>query len=167
VRSHAEHGNEKQKSARLGGDCLHCGCVPSKTLIRTAGVCSLIKRSKEFSLPEAHLPPVDLGAVMDRVKSVIEQIQQHDSPERFCSLGAKVLFGNPSFSDDHQVRVDGKNISAKSWINATGSSPALPVFPMIYLKIIGKQIILLQKFNSMGADRRPFPASVHQVIQIT
>ncbi|MEN6332208.1 MAG: FAD-dependent oxidoreductase, partial [Smithella sp.] len=37
-----------EKSDRLGGDCLHYGCVPSKTLIRTAGLRSLIKRCKEF-----------------------------------------------------------------------------------------------------------------------
>ncbi len=115
-----------EKSAMLGGDCLHYGCVPSKTLIRTAGVCSLLKRSKEFGLPGVQLPPVDLGAVMDRVKSVIENIQQHDSVERFCGLGAKVVFGNPYFLDDHTIILDGKNITAKSWIIATGSSPALP-----------------------------------------
>ena len=34
-----------EKSAKLGGDCLHYGCVPSKTLIRTAGVWSLVRRS--------------------------------------------------------------------------------------------------------------------------
>lgn len=115
-----------EKSPRLGGDCLHCGCVPSKTLIRTAGIYSIIKRAKEFGLPEVHLPPVDLASVMARVHNVIERIQKHDSPERFCSLGAQVLFGNPSFIDDHLIRVDGQKISAKSWIIATGSSPALP-----------------------------------------
>jgi len=118
-----------EKSALLGGDCLHCGCVPSKTLIRTAGLRSLIKRSKDFGLPEVQLPPVDLGAVMDRVKTVIEKIQNHDSEERFCSLGARVLFGNPVFIDDHKVAVDGQNISAKNWIIATGSSPSLPPLP--------------------------------------
>ncbi len=95
-------------------------------MIRTAGVYSLLKRSKEFGLPEVQLPPVDLGAVMDRVKSVIENIQHHDSVERFCGLGAQVVFGNPSFLDDHTVTLDGKNITARSWIIATGSSPALP-----------------------------------------
>jgi pyruvate/2-oxoglutarate dehydrogenase complex dihydrolipoamide dehydrogenase (E3) component len=115
-----------EKSAKLGGDCLHYGCVPSKTLIRTAGVYSLLKRSKEFGLPEIQPPPVDLGAVMDRVKMVIENIQHHDSVERFCGLGAQVVFGNAFFLDAHTVNLDGKNITAKSWIIATGSSPALP-----------------------------------------
>ena len=115
-----------EKSGKLGGDCLHFGCVPSKTLIRTASVRSLMGRAKEFGLPEAPLRPVDLGAVMDRVKAVIEGIQGHDSPERFCSLGAEVRFGQPKFLDDHEAELEGKRISAASWIVATGSSPVVP-----------------------------------------
>ncbi|MCU0575398.1 MAG: FAD-dependent oxidoreductase [Desulfobacterota bacterium] len=115
-----------EKTGRLGGDCLHYGCVPSKTLIRTASVRSLAGKSRDFGLPSVELPPVDLGMVMDHVQAVIGKIQHHDSPERFCSLGAMIRFGNPVFSDDHQVSLDGERISARSWIIATGSSPALP-----------------------------------------
>ncbi|MHB8771184.1 MAG: dihydrolipoyl dehydrogenase family protein [Syntrophales bacterium] len=115
-----------EKSARLGGDCLHVGCVPSKTLIRTAGIWAQAARMKEFGLPEVGRPPVDLGAVMDRVRTVIDRIQGHDSPERFCGLGAEVRFGSPAFVDDHTVSVDGRRVSARSWIIATGSSPAIP-----------------------------------------
>lgn len=115
-----------EKYKELGGDCLHFGCVPSKTLIRTAGVWALARRSKEFGLPEVSLPPVDLGAVMDRVQAVIEKIQEHDSTERFCRLGAEVRFGEPSFTDDHIVEVNGARLSARTWIISTGSGPALP-----------------------------------------
>ncbi|MDT8271584.1 MAG: FAD-dependent oxidoreductase [Desulfomonilia bacterium] len=115
-----------EKTDRLGGDCLHVGCVPSKTLIRTAAVWAQARRAKEFGLPELSLPPVDLGVVMDRVHSVIEKIQHHDSVERFCGLGAEVRFGSPSFVDDHVIALDGERISARSWIIATGSRPSLP-----------------------------------------
>jgi pyruvate/2-oxoglutarate dehydrogenase complex dihydrolipoamide dehydrogenase (E3) component len=115
-----------EKSGRLGGDCLHYGCVPSKTLIRTASVWAHTRRSSEFGLPGLSLPPVHLGKVMDRVRSVIDTIQRHDSPDRFCTLGAAVRFGKPTFTDDHEVDVEGNRISAKSWIIATGSGPALP-----------------------------------------
>ena len=115
-----------EKYKELGGDCLHFGCVPSKTLIRTAGVWALARRSKEFGLPEVKLPPVDLGAVMDRVQAVIAKIQEHDSTERFCRLGAEVRFGQPTFLDEHTVEVDGTRLSARAWIVSTGSSPALP-----------------------------------------
>lgn len=115
-----------EKYKELGGDCLHFGCVPSKTLIRTAGVWALVRRSKEFGLPEVPLPPVELGAVMDRVHAVIAKIQEHDSTERFCRLGAEVRFGQPRFLDEHTVEVDGACLSARAWIVSTGSGPALP-----------------------------------------
>jgi len=84
---------------------------------------------KEFGLPEVLRPPVDLRTVMDRVRDVIDRIQEHDSPERFCGLGAEVRFGRPAFIDGHTVSLDGRPISAKAWIIATGSSPALPPVP--------------------------------------
>ena len=115
-----------EKSDRLGGDCLHYGCVPSKTLIRTAGVWSLARRSHEFGLPALSMPAVDLASVMNRVKEVIAKIQHHDSVERFCGLGAEVRFGRPVFADDHVVTLDGKRIAAKNWIIATGSGPVVP-----------------------------------------
>ena len=115
-----------EKAKKLGGDCLHFGCVPSKTLIRSAAIWSLARRAKEFGLPEIELPPVSLAAVMERVRSVIDTIQEHDSPERFCRLGAAVRFGSPRFIDDHSVSVDGDRLTARSWIVATGSSPSLP-----------------------------------------
>ena len=118
-----------EKAGRLGGDCLHFGCVPSKTLIRTAGVWSLAKRTRDFGLPVLSLPPVDMGAVMDRVKAVIDEIQSNDSEERFCGLGADVRFGAAEFKNDHVVELEGRRISAKNWIIATGSSPVTPPVP--------------------------------------
>src|SRR5512143_518747 len=93
------------KDGRLGGDCLHYGCVPSKTLIRTAHVYHLMKRARDFGLPEVEPGPVDFSNVSGRIKSVISKIQKHDSPERFCSLGAKVEFGGPEFIDEHSLRL--------------------------------------------------------------
>ncbi len=115
-----------EKEKELGGDCLHYGCVPSKTLIRTAHVYHLMKNSKEFGLPGVELPPVDYRDVAKRIQSVISTIQEHDSEERFCKLGAKVTFGTPTFVDEHNIRLNGETISAKNWVLATGSSPGAP-----------------------------------------
>ncbi len=114
---------------RLGGDCLHYGCVPSKTLIKTAHVYHQMKHSSAFGLPEVAVPPVDFRQVADRIRSVVDTIQKHDSEERFCSLGAKVVFGRPRFVDEHAMQVNGSNISAAKWVIATGSSPVVPPIP--------------------------------------
>jgi len=114
------------KEGKLGGDCLHYGCVPSKTLIKTAHVYHLMKNASQFGLPQAEIAPVDFRDVSNRIKSVINTIQKHDSVERFCGLGAKVEFGNAVFKNEHTVTMDGRDITAKSWVIATGSSPAIP-----------------------------------------
>lgn len=110
----------------LGGDCLHYGCVPSKTLIKSARVYHQTKHIAQYGLPSVAVPPVDFRDLSERIRSVIGMIQKHDSPERFCSLGALVEFGKPEFVDEHVVQVNGRKVSAKSWVIATGSSPAIP-----------------------------------------
>ena len=115
-----------EKEHALGGDCLHFGCVPSKTLIKTAHVYHLMKNAGEFGLPRVDVPPVDFKSVANRIASVIETIQEHDSEERFCGLGAKVVFGDAKFTDPHTIKVDGTNYSAKTWVLATGSSAVIP-----------------------------------------
>ena len=115
-----------EKEEMLGGDCLHYGCVPSKTLIKSAHVYHLMKNGPQFGLPAFSPPPVDFRDVSSRIKSVIGVIQKHDSVERFCRLGAKVEFGNPEFTDEHAINLGGRSISARNWVIATGSSPAAP-----------------------------------------
>jgi pyruvate/2-oxoglutarate dehydrogenase complex dihydrolipoamide dehydrogenase (E3) component len=115
-----------EKEKELGGDCLHFGCVPSKTLIKTAHVYHMMKNADKYGLPPVEAPPIDFKKVSERIKSVIDVIQKHDSRERFCSLGAKVEFGVPVFTDEHSVQLNGKTVSAKNWVIATGSSPFIP-----------------------------------------
>ena len=114
-----------EKAAKLGGDCLHYGCVPSKTLIHAARVASLMRRGAEFGLPACE-PEVDLGKVADHVQSVIERIQVHDDPERFRGYGCEVLFGAASFIDSRKVQVNERVIAGRRFVIATGSQPFIP-----------------------------------------
>jgi len=144
-----------EKEALLGGDCLHYGCVPSKTLIRTAHIYHMMKNASSYGLPGVEIPPVEYKDVVKRIKSVISDIQKHDSEERFCGLGAKVEFGDPVFTSKHAIQLNGQNHSAKNWVIATGSSPAIPPIegldktPFItnkeifYLDHLPKSIIIL------------------------
>lgn len=117
-----------EKESKLGGDCLHYGCVPSKALIRSASVFHKMRHAEAYGLPRVDLPPVDFKQVAARIQSVIDTIQVHDSEERFCGLGVKVEYGEASFVDEHVVEFGGKRVSAKFWVLATGSEPVgLPV----------------------------------------
>ena len=119
-----------EKEDRLGGDCLHHGCVPSKTLINSARVYHQIKKAPSFGLPRVDLPPVDFGEIRKRIETVIGQIQRHDSEERFCGqLGVAVEYGQPVFADRQSIELGGRTISARAWIIATGSSPSAPPLP--------------------------------------
>ena len=136
-----------EKEGRLGGDCVYYGCVPSKTLIRTAQVYHLMRNAQEFGLPEVGLGIPDYGNIAHRIQSVISTIQKYDSEERFCKLGAKVEYGDASFVDEHAISLDGKRYSARYWVIATGSSAAIP--PVEGLKatpyITNKEIFSLGK----------------------
>ncbi|MDP4857179.1 MAG: FAD-dependent oxidoreductase [Desulfobacterales bacterium] len=118
-----------EKDRALGGDCLHYGCVPSKTLIKSAHVYHQMKTADRFGLPLIDLPPVDFREIAQRIRSVIDTIQKHDSEQRFCRLGAKVVFGEPHFIDEHSLQLNGQTYVAKNWVIATGSSPVIPPIP--------------------------------------
>ena len=118
-----------EKTDRLGGDCLYYGCVPSKTLIRTARVYHLMREAQKFGLPDVREAKPDYSAIARRIQSVIAAIRQHDSPERFCSLGVRVEHGSCAFLDDHSIRLNGKSLSARHWAIATGSRAAIPPIP--------------------------------------
>ncbi len=163
-----------EKEERLGGDCLHYGCVPSKTLIKTAHVYHLMKNAGRFGLPEVDVQTVDFRKVSSRIQSVIDQIQHHDSEERFCGLGVKVEFGAASFEDEHTVAVKGQRVTAKRWVIATGSSPAVPRIPgleeapyltnkeIFYMDYLPKSLVVLgagpvgiemaQAFSRLGSS---------------
>lgn len=115
-----------EKAANLGGDCLHYGCVPSKTLIKTAHVYHTMRQAQKFGLPAMNIPPVDYKQVSNRIQTVIKTIQPHDSAERFCKLGVQVKFGDARFVDPYTIDLNGDRHTAKNWVIATGSSPAIP-----------------------------------------
>jgi len=110
---------------RLGGDCLYRGCVPTKTLVKSARVASLIGRSEEFGIKTAG-HEVDFPAVMDRMQKVIEAAGEHDSPERFRKLGVEVFTDEARFEAPDLVAVDGRRLKTRSAIIATGSHPTAP-----------------------------------------
>jgi pyruvate/2-oxoglutarate dehydrogenase complex dihydrolipoamide dehydrogenase (E3) component len=109
----------------LGGDCLFTGCVPSKTLIRTAQVAHLQRTAARYGLTASD-QPIDGKRVMARVREVIAQIAKHDSIEHFTQLGAEVRIGAPQFVAADAVELDGQRLTARAFILATGSHPAAP-----------------------------------------
>lgn len=117
-----------EREDRLGGGCLHHGCVPSKSLIRSADVAALMRRGETFGLPRMD-PVVDLGTVNDRVRSVIDAIQVRNDPARFRGYGIDVRFGEARFINPREVEVKGERLRARRLVIATGSRPVVPPIP--------------------------------------
>lgn len=138
----------------LGGDCLHYGCVPSKTLIKSARVYHQLHVAEQFGLPSVTVPPVDYRKIAERIQRVKDTIQVHDSPERFERLGATVIFGAATFRDDHVVEVEGSDGSVRLFsgnciVIATGSSSSAPPIPGL------EKVPYLTNMDVFTLDRLP------------
>ena len=113
----------------LGGDCLNVGCVPSKTLMRSARIVAELRRATHFGI-RATEPTVDFAAVMQRVRSVRAGLAPHDSAERFRALGIDVFLGEGRFRDDESIEVNGAVLNFRKAVIATGTRAAIIPSPL-------------------------------------
>ncbi|WP_285768859.1 dihydrolipoyl dehydrogenase [Peribacillus sp. SI8-4] len=61
------------EKGKLGGTCLHNGCIPSKALLRSAEVYQTAVKSEEFGIVTGDVK-VDFTKVQDRKNKVVEQL---------------------------------------------------------------------------------------------
>ncbi len=113
------------EKGQMGGDCLNSGCVPSKTLISSAKVVAQSKKAAEFGI-NLTSKTVDFSQVMNRVRDKVAQIAPHDSIERYQQLGVEVITGEAHISSPWSVTVNGRTLTTRSIIIASGASPLLP-----------------------------------------
>ena len=114
--------------SRVGGDCTWTGCVPSKALLKAAGVAQATRSANKYGLP-ASTPDVDLRAVMERIRSVIHHIYDIESPETLASEGIDVILGEASFNCPDSVSVTGRSLTARRFLVCTGATPLVPAIP--------------------------------------
>lgn len=57
---------------RLGGECNHYGCVPTKVMLRSAKIAALARDGRRFGLAIPDVG-VDLGAIQQRARDVVEE----------------------------------------------------------------------------------------------
>jgi pyruvate/2-oxoglutarate dehydrogenase complex dihydrolipoamide dehydrogenase (E3) component/membrane protein DedA with SNARE-associated domain len=110
---------------KMGGDCLNTGCVPSKSLIRSAKLAADITRSRSLGF-KPMIADFEFADVMERVQQIIKKIEPHDSVERFESLGVNCEIGEAKILSPYSVEINGKVITAKNIIVATGAQPLVP-----------------------------------------
>ncbi len=110
---------------RIGGDCTWSGCVPSKTLLKTAKVAHEMRTADRYGLPPAQ-PLVDLKAVMAHVRDVIGEIAIEESPEVLRAEGIEVVLGEARFVDPHTLIAGDTTLAARRFLITTGAHPFIP-----------------------------------------
>ena len=114
---------------RIGGDCTWTGCVPSKALLKAAGLAYDMRSASRFGLLPPHNSPVDFSMVMSRVRGVMQAIHDAESPDALREEGIEVVHGEARFIDSHTIRVEESHLAARRFLVCTGASSVIPAIP--------------------------------------
>ena len=114
---------EKEKT--LGGTCLNIGCIPSKALLNSSEKYLEISKHVEEHGISTGKGEFDLSKLMQRKSKIVKQLTAGIG---FLFKKNKITYihGTASFVDNKTINVSStegeKNLSAKNFIIATGSS---------------------------------------------
>lgn len=109
-------------SGPLGGLCILRGCMPTKAILRSSEILSLMRRAREFGLlPVA--AKADLPAIIERKDRIIAGFT-HYRREQLKDPRFTLYEDHAEFISPYAVRVGGRTLTAKSFVIATGSVPA-------------------------------------------
>ena len=114
--------------ARFGGDCLWTGCVPSKALLAAANAAAEARAAGRFGISVEGIR-VDVPGVLAHVRRAIATIEPADSPDAVRRSGASVTTGAVRFTGATTAEIDGRPVTFRQALIATGSAPALPDLP--------------------------------------
>jgi pyruvate/2-oxoglutarate dehydrogenase complex dihydrolipoamide dehydrogenase (E3) component len=113
--------------ARVGGDRLWTGSVPSKTLLASARAAHVIRHADRFGLPVADPDlEIDTAQVWKRIRAVQQTIAEgDDNGDRYTAMGIDVIMGTAHLAGPHEVLVDGvRRLKTRFVLLCTGSRPA-------------------------------------------
>ncbi|MGH8148735.1 MAG: dihydrolipoyl dehydrogenase family protein [Steroidobacteraceae bacterium] len=133
---------------QIGGDCTWTGCVPSKSLLKAAGVAADIRRAALFGL-EAGAPRADLRRVREYLRGTIEHIYAPTAPDALRAKGLAVHLGRTQFADPHTLDVSGSSVRARKLLICTGAVPRRPPLPGL------DQVLYLTYKEVFENDRLP------------
>jgi dihydrolipoamide dehydrogenase len=138
---------------KVGGTCLHRGCIPTKALLHAGEVADLARESSQFGV-KATFEGIDVPAVHAYKDKVVEKLYKGLSG-LIKSRKIEVVSGSGRLTSPTTVEVDGKTLTAtKAVVLATGSqAKSLPG-----LDIDGTQVITSDE--ALRLDRIPRSAVI-------
>lgn len=110
----------------LGGTCLNRGCIPTKTMIRSAEVANLVDRAEEFGITREGDAHTDMEAVVERKQRVLEGIREgaYNNVENTENLD--LVEGGGSFESPTEIAVNDRALTADTIVINTGARPVKP-----------------------------------------
>lgn len=112
------------EEGRVGGTCLHRGCIPAKELLQTAEVLRTIQRAPDFGI-DAGAPSLDLARSQARKREVVDRLTK--GLETLLKGRKVTVFdqrGEVADAAAHRVRLaDGTEVEGANLVLATGSYP--------------------------------------------
>ena len=113
----------------VGGTCLNCGCIPTKTLCRHAEIIDTLHKADTFGLTGLNYT-IDFARMMERKEQVVSQLRQ--GVETLLSApGITLVKGEARFTSEHTIAVGDEEYTAPNIIIATGSRPKMLPIPGI------------------------------------
>lgn len=113
----------------IGGTCVNVGCVPSKTLIRTAEQFHIAKHSN-FSSIKTGATKINFKEAIRQKTELVEKLREHkyidvlkDDPN------VTILKAYGRLIDKNTIESDGKKYFAEKILLATGSTTFVPDIP--------------------------------------
>lgn len=110
----------------LGGTCLNRGCIPTKTMLRSAEIANLARRSEEFGIDIDGTIEADMDAIVDRKDDIIESIREGAYENVESNENIDFVEGHGVFASPHEIRVDDRTLSAETIVINTGARPTKP-----------------------------------------
>jgi pyruvate/2-oxoglutarate dehydrogenase complex dihydrolipoamide dehydrogenase (E3) component len=117
----------------VGGTCINDGCTPTKSMIASARVAYMMKRSAEFGIHTEGFS-VNIEEVLKRKNAIVLSFREGLTKGLIGTSGVDLIFGNASFSGPKEITVikeDGSSdtlTAEKIFIN-TGTRPVIPPIP--------------------------------------
>lgn len=112
-------------SDKLGGVCLHRGCIPSKALLHVSGLMAKIRQAKDFGI-DFNIPHIDLKILNDWKEGIISKVS--DGLGQLCKQrGITYVTGRGVFVNSNTIKIFGsQSIVFDRCVIATGSRPVVP-----------------------------------------
>jgi pyruvate/2-oxoglutarate dehydrogenase complex dihydrolipoamide dehydrogenase (E3) component len=110
----------------VGGECPYWGCIPSKTLLRSAEVLAEAGRARELAASRVEWD-VDFAKISERANWMARYADDAKATQALVDEGATVVRGDGRLVGPHTVTVGDDSLTArKAIVIGTGTSAAVP-----------------------------------------